>query len=425
MLFGLAPALQATKVDFTPALKESRTQGTSRSSHRFRPQFSHVLIVGQIAVSLLLVTGASLFVRTLSNLHSIDIGFNRENVLLLNINGRQAGYRDAALVRFYSGLLDRFRGIPGVRSAAASSFPLVANYVSNTGVFVPGRTQPQENSSDILNVDPAFLSTMQIPVVLGRDLEQGDLASPQVAVVNQKFADTFFAGENPVGRQFAFDKKPDAPLVQIVGVAKAAHYNSLQETADPTVYIPYNQDTHNLRGMFFELRTAGDPLGAVSAARRIVHDASRDVSISTVTTQDQIIEQTISQERTFANLGTCFAVLALLIASIGLYGAMAYAVSRRTGEIGLRMALGAQRPRIVWMVLRQVLALAGAGLVLGYIATRYTTHFVESFLYGLKANDPATLAAGMGILLAAALLAGYLPAWRASRIDPAVALRNE
>jgi ABC-type antimicrobial peptide transport system permease subunit len=149
------------------------------------------------------------------------------------------------------------------------------------------------------------------------------------------------------------------------------------------------------------------------------------VSITEVNTQAQKIEQTISQERTFANLGTCFAVLALLIACVGLYGAMAYAVTRRTGEIGIRMALGAQRPKIIWMVLREVLALTGVGLLAGYVAARYTTHFVESFLYGLKANDPMALAAGMGILLAAAVAAGYAPAWRASRIDPAVALRNE
>ena len=425
LLFGLAPAIQATRVDFTPALKESRSQGATRSSHRFRPRLGHVLIVAQIAVSLLLVIGAGLFVRTLANLHSIDVGFNRENILLVSINGRQAGYRDAALARFNLGLLDKFREIPGVRAATASSVPLVARYVNDTDAFVPGRTPPPDSDTDILNVDPAFLDTMQIPVLLGRGLEQGDLASPTVAVVSQKFASVFFGSENPIGRQFTLSKATNPPF-EIVGVAKAAHYNSLQEKDQPVVYLPFTQNIYPSGGaLYFELRTAGNPLSAVAAVRRIVHDASPLVSITEVNTQAQKIEQTISQERTFANLGTCFAVLALLIACVGLYGAMAYAVTRRTGEIGIRMALGAQRPKIIWMVLREVLALTVAGLLAGYIAARFTTHFVESFLYGLKANDPLALVAGMAILLAAAVVAGYAPAWRASRIDPAVALRNE
>lgn len=426
MLFGLAPAIQATKVDFTPALKESRVQGSMGGGHRFRPRLGHALIVGQIAVSLLLVTAAGLFVRTLSNLNSIDVGFNRENILLVSINGRQAGYRDAALARFYSGLLDKFREIPGMRAATASNFPLVARYVNSNSVTIPGRmAQPGDANADFLDVDPAFFETMQIPVLVGRGLEAGDLASPAVAVVNEKFASTFFDGQSPIGRQLSFGKGADARLVEIVGVARNAHYNSLQETAEPVVYIPYTQTLTGLGGLFFELRTAGDPLGAVGAVRRIVHNASQAVSITEVSTQAQRMEQTVSQERTFAFLGSCFAALALLIACVGLYGAMAYAVARRTGEIGIRMALGAQRLRIIWMVLREVLALTGVGLLVGYGAARLTTQFVESFLYGTKANDPLAIAAAIAILLAAAIAAGYAAAWRASRIDPAAALRNE
>jgi len=425
VLFGLAPALQATKMDFTPALKENRLQGANAHGPRFRPRLGQTLIALQMAVSLLLVIGAGLFVRTLFNLHSIDVGFNRENLLLVRINGRQAGYRDAALARFYAGLLDRFREIPGVRAASASNFPLVAHYVNDSSVIIPGRTaQPGDPGTDILNVDPAFLETMQIPVLLGRSLEPGDLASPTVAVVNQKFASTFFGSGNPVGRQFALSKETN-PLFQIVGVSKAAHYNSLQEEVPPVIYIPYTQNLANLGQLFFEIRTAGSPLSAAGSVRRIVHDASSSVSISEMSTEAQRIEQTISQERTFADLGSCFAALALLIACVGLYGAMAYTVARRTGEIGIRMALGAQRPGIIWMVLREVLAISAAGLVLGYGAARLTTRFVESFLFGLKPNDPLAIVAAVGILLAAALAAGYLPAWRASRIDPAAALRNE
>jgi predicted permease len=425
MLFGLAPAIQSTQVNFTPALKESRGVGAAAPRRRFRPRMGHVLIVAQIAVSLLLVIGAGLFVRTLANLHSVDVGFNRENILLFTINGRQAGYRDAALARFYAGLIEKFREIPGVRSASASDLPLVARYMNDTSVKVPGRmAQPGDPFINVLSVDPAFLETMQIPVLLGRDLQPADLASPAVAVVNQKFASTFFDTQNPIGRQFSL-ARPGSPMLQIVGLAKAAHYNSLQEADQPVIYLPYTQNSNGLAGLYFELRTAGNPMGALTAVRRIVHNASRSVSIAEIGTQEQRIEQTISQERTFANLGSCFAVLALLIACVGLYGAMAYAVARRTGEIGIRMALGAQRPKIIWMVLREVLVLNAAGLAVGYGTARYTTHFVESFLYGMKANDPLAMAAAIAILLLAAIAAGYGPAWRASRIDPVAALRNE
>jgi macrolide transport system ATP-binding/permease protein len=427
LVFGLAPALQSTKADVTRALKAGRSQGWGRTSGGSQSRLGHVLIVAQIAVSLLLVLGAGLFIRTLSNLHSIDVGFNRENILLVSINGREAGYRDAALARFYAGLLDRFREISGVRSASASNFPLVARYINNPSVTIPGRpTPPDSSTTERLNVDSAFLDTMEIPVMLGHGLRREDLASPAVAVVNQKFASAFFPHGNPLGGQFALaSRNPGAALFTIVGVSKNAHYNSLQESEEPVVYIPYTQDLAELRGMFFELRTAGDPFGAVAAVRRIVHDASRDVSISEVTTQSLRMEQTISQERTFANLGVCFAVLALLIACVGLYGTTAYAVARRTGEIGIRMALGAQRRKIIAMVLREVFALTAAGLLIGYGAAHFTTYLVESFLYGIHANDPLAVTAAIGILLTTALAAGSAPAWRASRIDPAAALRNE
>jgi predicted permease len=277
-----------------------------------------------------------------------------------------------------------------------------------------------------MSVDPAFLSTMQIPVLAGRDLVPGDLAAPQVAVVTPKFASVFFAGQDPIGRQFSLGGGANTPLLQIVGIARPAHYNSLQEQEEqPVIYLPYTQDIKGLNRLFFILRTSGPPAGIVAEVRRIVHRASRDVSIGEVSTQAQRIEQTISQERTFANLGACFAALALLIACVGLYGAMAYTVARRTGEIGIRMALGAQRAGIVWMVLRQVLALTAAGLLIGYGAARWAGRLVESFLFGLKANDPLVAVAAVAGLLLAALAAGYLPAWKASRIDPASALRNE
>ena len=424
VLFGLVPAIQATRVDFTPALKESPLQGSNASGRRFRPRLGQALIAVQIAVSLLLVIGAGLFVRTLSNLQAIDVGFNRENVLLVSVNGRQAGYRDAALARFYAGLLDRFREIPGVRAASASNFPLVSHYTNSNSVVIPGRTsQPGDPGANLLHIDPAFLETMEIPVLLGRNLTPADLALANVVVVNQKFASTYFGSESPIGRQLAFGKH--SPLLEIVGVAKAAHYNSLQEDSQPVIYLPYTQNLTGLGELFFEIRTAGPPRSAAGAVRRIVHDASSSVSIGEITTQAQRIDQTISQERTFAELGSCFAALALAIACVGLYGSMAYTVARRTGEIGIRMALGAQRLGIIYMVLREVLITTAAGLLLGYGAARLTTRFVESFLFRMQPNDFLAIVTAIGVLLAAALAAGYVPAWRASRIDPASALRNE
>jgi predicted permease len=424
IIFGLAPALQATKVDVTPALKESRTQGAGPARRGLR--LGHALMVTQIAVSMLLVVGAALFVRTLMNLHSIDIGFNRENLLLVNLNGQQGGYRGDALARFYMRLMDEFRQIPGVRSASASGYPLVSQYVNDEPIAIPGRTpQPGDPQADVVSVDPAFLATLQIPILAGRDFQPGDLAAPTVAVVSQKFATVFFGNSNPVGRQMSLGNGAGTTVLEIVGVARSAHYNRLQEEEQAVVYVPYTRHVAGLGRLFFTLRTAGPPTAVVSAVRRIVHNASPDVSIAEVSTQEQRIEQTIATERTFANLGACFAVLALVIACVGLYGAMAYAVARRTGEIGIRMALGAQRGGVIWMVLREVFLLAGAGILIGYGGARFAGKLVASFLYGLKPTDTlATVAAAVALLLAA-VIAGYAPAWRASRIDPASALRQE
>jgi macrolide transport system ATP-binding/permease protein len=429
IVFGLAPAMQATNVDLTPALKETRV---SAPRGRIRPLglrlgANQFLVVAQIAISLLLVIAAGLFVHTVSNLHSVELGFNQENVLLFSLNARQAGYKDAALARFYAGLRDRFRTIPGVRGAGISNFPLVSRYWNSQSVTVPGAPAQAGRPSEtaLLEVDSTFLATMQIPVLLGRGIEERDMTSSRVAAVNEKFAARFFGKENPVGRIIGIGG-PQAPAdIEIVGVVRNTHYNSLQEEIPEIAYIPYTQNLGGLGRVFFELRTAGDPLALVSAVRQIVTQTNRSVPLSDINTQARQIDQTISQQRTFASLCTCFAVLALLIACVGLYGTMAYAVSRRTGEIGIRMALGAERRNIIWIVLREVLALAAAGMVIGLAAAWETTHFVESFLFGTKPNDPLAISFSLVILAAAGLAAGYTPAWRASRIDPMVALRHE
>lgn len=429
ILFGLAPAVQATRVDVTPALKEIRASAADRRGHRIG--LSQFLVVSQIALSLLLVLGAALFVRTLANLHSVDIGFNGENLLTFNLDASQAGYKDAALKTFYDSMRQRFRLLPGVRAVTLSHMPLVAGSTSSTNITLPGA--PKESGHDgpgtsWVSVGAAFFETMQIPILLGRPIDSRDVdGAPLVAVVNEVFTKRYFPDQNPIGRHFAFASGPDAKDVVIVGIAKDAHYNSLKEAIPPVAYISYLQNIVKgpPRPMTFELRTADYPLALAESVRKTVHEAAPRVPVTSVMTQTQRIDSTITQERTFADLCTAFAVLALAIACVGLYGTMAYAVSRRTNEIGIRMALGAERRRIVWMVLREVLALAAVGLAIGLVCAWSVLSTLKSFVFGMKPADPLAMSVAAAIMIAALLLAGFAPATRASRIDPLTALRHE
>ena len=430
-LFGLAPAIQATKVDLTPALKETRAGNPHARRRRFGVLFglSHILVVTQIATSLLLVAAAGLFVRTLANLNAVNVGFNRENVLLFNLDASKAGYKDATLKSFYSELHRRFSSIPGVRNATMTQMPLVAGWSSTTNVTIPGIPEADGNrpGTSITQIAPQFFDTMQIPILLGRPIDQRDReGAPMVAVVNEVFAKKYFPGVSPIGRHFHFGGK-EGDDMEIVGVARNTRYNSLTNEIPPVTYLPYLQATKHspLQQMYFEIRTAADPMALANTVRKIVHEVGPQVPVAEITTQSRQIDETIVQERTFADLCTCFGLLALVMACVGLYGTMAYAVTRRTSEIGIRMALGAARWRILWMVLRQVLILGGVGLLIGSVAVWETTTFLKSFLFGLKPNDPLTLACAGALLVGCAILAGYAPAWRASRIDPMTALRHE
>ena len=425
ILFGLAPAVQSTKVDVTPALKEAR----SANSRTRRFGLSHTLVVTQIALSLLLVAVAGLFVRTLGNLHAVDIGFNRENVLLFNINAAQAGYKGTVLTDFYTDLYRRFRALPSVRNATMTQMPLVAGWTSSTGVTIPGLSPPigERLNTSMTQIGPHFFETMQIPILLGRPLDARDRAgAPLTAVVNEVFAKKYFSGVSLVGRHFGFGGVNPVDT-EIVGVARNTRYNSLKREIPPVVYTSYLQAGKNppIEQMYFELRTAADPLALANVVRRIVHRAAPSVPVAEMTTQSRVIDSTIVQERTFASLCTGFGALALIMACVGLYATMAYAVARRTTEIGIRMALGALRHRVVWLVLRDVLLLAAIGLALGLVLVFETTAFLKSFLFGLQPNDPIALASAAAILVACAFLAGYIPAWRAARIDPMQALRHE
>jgi macrolide transport system ATP-binding/permease protein len=267
---------------------------------------------------------------------------------------------------------------------------------------------------------------MQIPILQGREIDERDVRQgAAVAVVNEVFVKTYFADGNPIGRRFALGARGAPPEVEIIGVSRDARYSSLKQDIPPVAYLPYSQNLISLGQMIYELRAAGSPLGLAQTLRHVVQQADARVPTYNIGTQANRIDQTISQERTFATLCGWFAGLAVLIACVGLYGTMAYSVARRTSEIGIRMALGAQRRRLVWMVLREVLVMAAAGLGIGLIVAVATAHALDSLVFRVKANDPLLLALAALTLLAAALLAGYGPARRASRVDPWTALRDE
>lgn len=427
IVFGIAPAIQATRVNITPALKETRA-----SSPRRRGRFiglGQLLVIAQITLSLLLVLGATLFVRTLANLNSVEVGFNPEHLLTFSLDARQAGYKDAQLRTLYAHLAEQFRALPGVRAATMSDMPLVANWTSSVGLYVPGIPKDEGRGgpgTSLVMVGPMFFETLQLPVILGRAINAHDIdGAPFAAVVNQTFVKKYFPNQNPIGRQFGINS--EVANITIVGVAKDARYSSLKYEIPPVTYLSYFQNA--LKGTpgnaIFELRTSADPLTLAQTVRKIVHAAAPQVPVTAMLTQTQIIDGTIAQERTFADLCTAFAVLALVIAGVGLYGTMAYAVSRRTNEIGIRMALGAKRRRIIAMVLREALALAVAGLAIGLITDWSTQSVIKSFLFGVRAADPVTVMWASGILFAVLILAGYAPARRASRIEPLSALRHE
>ena len=429
VLFGLAPAYRTSHIDLTGVLKDaSSSSGLGRG--RVRLGFGKALVVSQVAMSLLLLVGAGLFVRTLESLEKVDLGFNRRNVLLFGLDPTLGGYKDERLLSFYQEVQSCLESLPGVRSASSSSNTLIGGGVSIDGLLIEGRPAPRPDDASLAvyfnNVGPRFFETMGIPLVLGRTIGPQDTsAAPKVAVINERLARKFLAGSNPVGRRFGMGDSKSRGEIEIVGVVGDAKYADVRREVPPTVYVPYAQHLGSLREMHFEVRTAGDPSQMVPAVRRVVQDLDRNLPLFDVKTQVEQINQTIFQERLFTKLSSFFGLLAVTLTAVGLYGVMAYAVARRTNEIGFRVALGAGQRAILGMVMRDALALVVLGIALGAPAALAAGRLVSSLLFGLTPADPLTIVGASLVMILVAAVAGYLPARWASQVDPMVALRYE
>ena len=435
VLFGLSPALRSTQVDLTPALKESAGTllGVTQGKRGLRLGLGKTLVVTQVALSLLLLVGAGLFVRTLTNLENVNAGFDQRNLLLFGIDPTQDGYKGQRLVGFYQELTRRIKSLPGVHSVTMSTSTLIGGGVSINSVSIPGYTPKpgQKNAVGELEayfnrVGPNFFETLGIPLALGRTIGEGDTeAAPKVAVVNQTFARQFLSGGNPVGRRIGFGDEKTAGDTEIVGVVGDAKYSDLRREVPPTVYVPCLQDLKWLGPINFEVRTVGDPMQMASAVRRVAQDLDSNLTLYQIRTQVDQINMSLFQERLFARLTSFFGMLAALLACVGVYGIMAFAAAQRTREIGIRMALGASRGGILGMVLRETCLLVAIGIAIGILVALGASRLISTLLFGLKPTDPLTISVAALLMVAAAVFAGYVPARRAARVDPMVALRYE
>ena len=444
VLFGLAPAFRSVQLDVTPALKEGFSASTkiSRGGAR-RFSIGNALVVTQVALAIVVLVGAGLLVRTLQNLRRIDVGFDSRNLVIFGINPSLAGYKDAQVDSFYRDLQGRLTETPGVKSASYSMVPLLSGMLMATMFHWPGTPQDRQSESDMLEIGPNFFSTMQIPFVAGRNFTASDyeiaasaFASaanqsapatvPTPVIVDQAFVVKFLEKEKPLGKRFgqseASQDGPASPGYEIVGVVRDTKYNDLRREIGPTMYTPQSAV---FGGASFEVRTAGDPQALVPAIRRTVAQIDPNLPLRDVTTESQQIDRLLFQERLVARLSSFFGSLALALACIGLYGLLAYEVARRTREIGIRSALGAQRGDVLRLVLKQGLLLALAGAAAGIGVALGVTRYLKAMLYDVTTYDPVTIVVVSVLLVLVALAACLIPARRATNVDPMVALRYE
>jgi predicted permease len=433
VLFGLAPAWRATSLDLTTALKQSRrtTGAVSR--------LSKGLIVAQVALSLLLLVGAGLLIRTLYNLQQVNLGFNQENLLLFRLQPQQSGYKDERLWQFYQQLFARLDHLPGVRAATFGKVPLIANDNWFNDVLLPGETEQTAGKHETMlqTVRENYFATMEIPLLRGRGFTaQDDQRAPQVAIVNQTFARQLFPNEDVLGKRVTPSGEHE---VEIIGVVADTKYRSQREELKPLLYTPWQQEGAVIGEMSFALRTTGEPTALAATVRQVVRELDSSLPVTEVSTQTARAQATLGQERLSARLLSFFGGLALLLAAIGLSGVLAYSIAQRTNEIGIRMALGAQTANVlrlvVWQGMRLVLLGLFVGALTGYglqrlLASQYFTEDawqrqMAQQLYGVTGTDPLTFAVIAGLLTIVALAACWVPARRATKVDPLVALRYQ
>ena len=425
LLFGLAPAWRGARVDPQSAMK-ANGRGIIEGS---KFGLGKALVVAQVALCLLLVVGAGLMLTTFFKLETIDAGFERDHILLASVDLRSGHYppeREGAVLQE---MLGRLRALPGVRAASASAITPISGWRWSQDLQIDGYTAKSRDDTNVyLNrVSDRFFETLGTGLLAGRDFNSHDtLQSPQVAIVNQTMAKKFFAGQNPIGRRYRIQNGNKlSATIEIVGVVKDAKYRELRDEIPPTAYLPAIQGPFLQLPMTLELRVAaGPPTALIPGVKSAIAEVNPSVSLEFTTLATQVDESLI-RERLLATLSGFFGALALLLATIGLYGVMSYNVARRRNEIGIRMALGAAQSGVLRMILREVATLVFLGLAIGLAVALATTRFVASFLYGLTPNDPRILILAAAILATVAVIAGYLPARRASHLDPMTALREE
>ncbi|MGB9119990.1 MAG: ABC transporter permease, partial [Candidatus Angelobacter sp.] len=427
LIFGLVPAIRASSPNLTEFMKEGRGTTASGSHQRLRG----ALVVMETAGGLVLLVVAGLLLRSFHRLVSVDPGLNPRNVLTLTFDLPETKYNDQQQMDFYTELLSRVRALPGVTSAGAvTPLPLSGNNAMIT-FQIEGHPVPksEEPSADIESASPGFFKTLNIPLLRGRDFsERDDSKAPGVVIVNEAFAHKYFPNEEAVGKRITpgASNSGEPPLREIIAVVGNVKNRSLDSEVVPVYYIPSTQ--LNFGSMSVCLRTSNDPHSVASAVRNVVSSMDPDLPVYDIKTMEEYLASSVATQRFNAMLLEAFAVLALLLTGIGLYGVIAYAVAQRTHEIGVRMTLGASRSQVVQMVLKAGLQLTGigvaTGVVLSLVATKFATSF-SSLLFGVKSTDVVTFSAVVGMVTVVSLLACYIPAYRASKVDPMIALRYE
>jgi len=429
LLFGLGPALRVSRTNAAVALNANARTSVAAGGRSGR-LLPNALVAGQVMLSLVLLAVAGLLLRTLHNLHSQDLGFDRTNLLMVETNPKFAGYKPEQLNALYDKILNRLDALPGVKSATLSGGLPMSHGNWGSPMNIVGRpAAPNEDVSTLLNrVGPDYFETLGIPLLQGRTIGAQDTpTSTHAVVVNQTFADRYFPHGDAVGR--SFDHVADSSVEgtwQIVGVVRDSTYSHAGEVPSPMAYLAVEQLTKDVHYAYWlELRSAGDPRAIAVEVRTALRDVDANLPVLEVQTISEQLDTLIAQQILISQLSGFFALLALTLCAIGLYGVMSYSVARRTNEIGVRMAMGAQRDQVQWLILKESLGLLALGVLLGVPATLGAGRLIQAGLFGLGPSDPATLLGAVAIVAAVTIAAGYFPARRATKVDPMVALRYE